>query len=226
LLTRLINDPDVREGAMDTGLIGRRIDELSRSGISDADRCAAVAQFLVLEVAEAAGVTADHTPWRAKDAFQLGPPRVSTERMLVDGETRSFRVSWPGGNPGAPSVTTEDGSADAKDARPLFSSRHGRVLYAIFDGEPVSVARPAYDATSEDDGHAGDNIRAPINGKVARIFVAEGQAVAKGDRIAVVEAMKMEHVLHAARDGTIAKVAASEGAQVNQGALIASLAEA
>jgi 3-methylcrotonyl-CoA carboxylase alpha subunit len=49
--------------------------------------------------------------------------------------------------------------------------------------------------------------------------------VSKGDRVAVVEAMKMEHVLLAGRDGTIAKVAASEGAQVNQGALIASLAE-
>ena len=55
---------------------------------------------------------------------------------------------------------------------------------------------------------------------------AEELAQAYLDRIAVVEAMKMEHVLHASRDGTIAKVAATEGAQVNQGALIASLAEA
>jgi 3-methylcrotonyl-CoA carboxylase alpha subunit len=88
------------------------------------------------------------------------------------------------------------------------------------------VSRPTYDAASADDGHAGDHVRAPINGKVARIFVTEGQSVTKGDRIAVVEAMKMEHVLHAARDGTVAKISASEGAQVNQGALIASLAEA
>ena len=49
--------------------------------------------------------------------------------------------------------------------------------------------------------------------------------MAKGERIAVVEAMKMEHVLHAARDGTIGKLAVKEGQQVNQGALIAALAE-
>ena len=84
---------------------------------------------------------------------------------------------------------------------------------------------PTYDAAAVDDGAVGDVVRAPINGKVARVFVTEGQVVAKGDRIAVVEAMKMEHVLHAARGGTIAKVGVKEGAQVNQGALIASLAE-
>jgi 3-methylcrotonyl-CoA carboxylase alpha subunit len=49
--------------------------------------------------------------------------------------------------------------------------------------------------------------------------------VAKGDRIAVVEAMKMEHVLHAPRDGTIRTVGVIEGEQVAQGALVAVLAE-
>jgi biotin carboxyl carrier protein len=41
----------------------------------------------------------------------------------------------------------------------------------------------------------------------------------------VVEAMKMEHVLHASRDGKVEKVAAKEGDQVQQGALIATLAK-
>ena len=59
------------------------------------------------------------------------------------------------------------------------------------------------------------------------MFVKAGDSVAKGDRIAVVEAMKMEHVLHAARrDGVVAKLAVAEGQQVTQGALIAALAEA
>ena len=57
------------------------------------------------------------------------------------------------------------------------------------------------------------------------MFVKPGDSVAKGDRIAVVEAMKMEHVLHAARAGRIAKLAVTEGQQVAQGALIAALAE-
>jgi len=224
-LDRLINDADVREGVMDTGLIGRKLDDLARSAITDADRCAAVAHFLATEAPASSAGAGDGVLWSAKDGFQLGPSRVSTERLVVDGEPRSFRVTWPRGGHGFPLVAVADGSANASTGRALQRARHGNVLYAIFDGETVFVSRPAYDATSEDDGNAGDNVRAPINGKVARVFVAEGQAVAKGDRIAVVEAMKMEHVLHAARDGTIAKVAVSEGAQVNQGALIASLAE-
>jgi 3-methylcrotonyl-CoA carboxylase alpha subunit len=68
-------------------------------------------------------------------------------------------------------------------------------------------------------------VRAPIIGRVAKIFVGPGDKVAKGDRIAVVEAMKMEHVLHAPRAGRIDKLPVREGDQVTLGALIAALAE-
>ena len=56
--------------------------------------------------------------------------------------------------------------------------------------------------------------------------MAAGDTVAKGDRIAVVEAMKMEHILHAPRAGRIARIAVKEGDQVTLGALIAALGEA
>ena len=47
-----------------------------------------------------------------------------------------------------------------------------------------------------------------------------GQAVAEGDRLAVLEAMKMEHALLAARDGVVAEVLAETGAQVEAGAAL------
>jgi biotin carboxyl carrier protein len=50
--------------------------------------------------------------------------------------------------------------------------------------------------------------------------------VRQGQQIAVVEAMKMEHVLHAGRAGRIDKLAVKEGDQVTLGALIAALVEA
>ena len=77
-------------------------------------------------------------------------------------------------------------------------------------------------AACEDNGD-GCSVRAPIIGRVAKVFVKAGDTVAKGDRIAVVEAMKMEHVLHAARAGKVAKVAVAENQQVTQGALVAAL---
>jgi 3-methylcrotonyl-CoA carboxylase alpha subunit len=52
------------------------------------------------------------------------------------------------------------------------------------------------------------------------IFVAAGDAVQSGQRVAVIEAMKMEHTLRAPFPGTVANVAASAGAQVVEGARI------
>ncbi len=55
--------------------------------------------------------------------------------------------------------------------------------------------------------------------------MAEGEAVEKGQRVAVIEAMKMEHVLAAPRAGTIVHLAAREGQQVAEGAVLAALGE-
>ena len=56
------------------------------------------------------------------------------------------------------------------------------------------------------------------------MFAAAGDRVAKGQRLAVVEAMKMEHALLAPRDGEIAEVLAEAGQQVPEGAKILVLA--
>jgi 3-methylcrotonyl-CoA carboxylase alpha subunit len=55
-------------------------------------------------------------------------------------------------------------------------------------------------------------------GLVKAVFVSAGRTVAKGARLAVLEAMKMEHVLTAGRDGVVAEVLVAEGTQVEAGA--------
>ncbi|MDZ7908731.1 MAG: acetyl-CoA carboxylase biotin carboxyl carrier protein subunit [Gemmobacter sp.] len=62
-------------------------------------------------------------------------------------------------------------------------------------------------------------------GLVKAVFVVPGQAVTAGDRLAVLEAMKMEHTLTAARDGVVAEVLAAPGSQVEAGAALILLAE-
>ena len=64
---------------------------------------------------------------------------------------------------------------------------------------------------------------APMPGLVTSVAVAAGQAVAAGDRLVVLEAMKMEHVLRAPRDGVLANVAVAAGSQVTAGDLVAAL---
>jgi geranyl-CoA carboxylase alpha subunit len=62
---------------------------------------------------------------------------------------------------------------------------------------------------------AADGIlRAPMNGSVIAVRVAEGARVARGDIVAVLEAMKMQHEIIAPADGTVDKVAVQAGAQV------------
>jgi biotin carboxyl carrier protein len=59
-----------------------------------------------------------------------------------------------------------------------------------------------------------------MHGKVLEILAKVGDRVAAGQRVAVIEAMKMEHTLRAPFDGTVRAVAASAGAQVVEGAEI------
>ncbi|RME98971.1 MAG: acetyl-CoA carboxylase biotin carboxyl carrier protein subunit, partial [Alphaproteobacteria bacterium] len=70
-------------------------------------------------------------------------------------------------------------------------------------------------------GAAGDGvIRAPMHGRIVAIDVAPGDSVSAGDRLAVLEAMKMEHVLAAPVDGVVSAVNAAQGDQVDEGAAV------
>ena len=66
---------------------------------------------------------------------------------------------------------------------------------------------------------------APMPGLVRSVAVHKGQSVDAGDRLATLEAMKMEHVLRAGRAGVIAEVLVIEGAQVEAGAALIRLEE-
>jgi geranyl-CoA carboxylase alpha subunit len=74
--------------------------------------------------------------------------------------------------------------------------------------------------SSETDGAAAMEVRAAINGRVVDVAAAIGLQVAKGDRLVVLEAMKIEHEIRAARAGRIADVAVRAGDQVVPGQVL------
>ncbi|MDH5177779.1 MAG: hypothetical protein OEX15_14060, partial [Gammaproteobacteria bacterium] len=78
--------------------------------------------------------------------------------------------------------------------------------------EPVLAARSAAAIATE--------VRATINGRVVEVLAQPGASIAAGDRLVVLEAMKMEHELRAARAGSIAEVAVAPGDQVTPGQLL------
>jgi geranyl-CoA carboxylase alpha subunit len=64
------------------------------------------------------------------------------------------------------------------------------------------------------DAKADGILRAPMNGSVIAIRVAEGARVARGDIVAVLEAMKMQHEIVAPANGVVETIAVQSGAQV------------
>ncbi len=66
-------------------------------------------------------------------------------------------------------------------------------------------------------GEGDAAIRAPMNGRLVAIAVEEGDRVEAGQRLAVVEAMKMEHALVAPHAGVVRDLEASVGDQVEMG---------
>jgi acetyl-CoA/propionyl-CoA carboxylase biotin carboxyl carrier protein len=66
----------------------------------------------------------------------------------------------------------------------------------------------------------GDGLSAPMQGTVVRVAVVEGQVVAAGDVVVVLEAMKMEQPLLAHKAGTVVSLAAQVGASVGAGTIL------
>ena len=64
---------------------------------------------------------------------------------------------------------------------------------------------------------AGEAINAPMPGTILNINVSVGQAIKKGDVLAVLEAMKMENEITSPRDATVTQVIATKGSSVNTG---------
>lgn len=71
------------------------------------------------------------------------------------------------------------------------------------------------------DGEGDGTLTAPIDGKVLRVAVSEGDVVKKGQLVVALEAMKMEFLLTAPFDGTIASIGVSASAQVGARAVLA-----
>jgi 3-methylcrotonyl-CoA carboxylase alpha subunit len=219
-LHALITHPAFERAEMDTGLIGRELASLA----PHAFKATAVAYGVRQLLGRMPEGEDRNSPWSAGDGFQLGPPRRQELTILVDGEAAKLDVRWTEFGPDVSVVGRE--AAGPAELGTLHTFPSGDRLYVLCNMQQLELGWPTFDAAAGEDAGDGSSIRAPIIGRVAKVFVRQGDTVAKGDRIAVVEAMKMEHVLHAGRAGRVARLAVKEGDQVTQGALVAALADA
>jgi 3-methylcrotonyl-CoA carboxylase alpha subunit len=219
-LITLTRAPEFRTGDFDTGFIDRNLSAV-RAAPQPMDKAAAargIDQLLRLEIERTAALSrADvvSTPWDATDGFQLTGERTVMVPAAVDEELVLAHAAF-----GADGLAvTVEGSSPAADAVVFPAERSGEVL-VLRHGRQTNVRR--VDAATPDLEHGDDAavIKAPMHGKVLALLAAAGSKVTKCQRLAIIEAMKMEHVLSAPCDGVVAEVAVSEGAQVAQSALL------
>lgn len=82
--------------------------------------------------------------------------------------------------------------------------------------EPTSTAAPTPKPAAPKGG-TGKEVIAPLPGLIREVLVKEGDAVTKGQRLVILEAMKMENEINADSDGTVTALLVAEGDSVQGG---------
>ena len=197
-LANALLEDDFVEAQLDTGFIERKLDRLVGDDAPDDAIWQAAADFTVLDAIE------ENAP--RPIGFRLNAdPRVAAT-LFHKGESRTVDVI---GERGAAHAT-----GFVEDAR--------TVVFA--DGQGFEFALESRGSGAAAAGSGA--ILAPMPGKVIAVDVAEGDRVAAGQRLMVLEAMKMEHALTAPFDGTVTELSAATGGQVQVEAVLAVVAPA
>lgn len=231
-LRMLVNDPDVRHGRLDTGLIGRKLPDLAFRRVGEPELVAAALVALAVTDQPPAGRAAGG-PWQARNGWRLGVPaprRVSLGTpnggvatvavsgdlasgqvtVAVDGGTRhtaSLRLSGPGR-----AELTFGGAAREYAVAPVQEGTGGQAVMYLGNGgwscrldvlTREARLQRVLAAIQREEGSADPAVRSPMPGTVVSVPVRDGDAVDAGQVLVSVEAMKMEHQLLAPLAGTV-----------------------
>jgi 3-methylcrotonyl-CoA carboxylase alpha subunit len=203
-LLACLQDPDFRAGHATTGLIAQRGDDLTEID-PPGDNEWRVAALQLFAPFFQRGEDTLAGPWARNFGFRLNAasgPRITVQH---GDERRTLEL--------------EDCIAASGFASPVET---GALTYR--NAQPFLFTLPHFAAGAH---AAGDGaILAPMPGKVIAVDVAAGEAVTKGQRLLVLEAMKMEHALTAPFDGTVTELDVREGQQVQVEALLAKVEKA
>ena len=219
-LRALAQHPGFAAGDVDTGLIDRNLDSLAADPLA----CTRAKSLAVI------GALGLHQDADRLQGFSLWAPLRQTVRLDYRDERLTAEVETLA--PGRYRVEIDSASHDISrqndgwsvDGAPTAAQivTHGMGIsvfwgngYSFDPVDPLDVAVEGAAATGL--------ITAPMPGLVKAVFVTPGQAVVAGDKLAILEAMKMEHTLTAGRDGVVAEVLAQAGSQVEEGAALIAL---
>ncbi|MBB2700895.1 UNVERIFIED_ORG: 3-methylcrotonyl-CoA carboxylase alpha subunit [Rhizobium esperanzae] len=190
LLARIANDPDFRAARIDTGFLDRHGENLVASEPDET---------VIDKAATALSKQMDGDPWSALTGFRIAGPNDGRVRVRIDGH-----LHW-----GRARADLEANVVGMDETMVLFDA-----------GNAWSIGLPHAGEVEANHGVGDGAILSPMPGLVISVDIAEGDPVAKGDRLLTVEAMKMEHTLRAPFDGIVGKLQVSPGARVSESQLV------
>ena len=218
-LAALVKSEGFRSEKFDTGFIERNLAALGAVA-REPDAAAAargVAHILERERARIAVRDDDETndppsPWDAGDGFQLSGTRKIDVPISVDDRPMMAQVRY-----GSAGMNVKVGDKDAATAATVIDA--GNSVYVVHHGRQTVVSLAQFDSAN-DAAAGGGTLRAPMHGKVLAVLVDKGANVRKGEQVAIIEAMKMEHALVAPFDGSVADVTVAAGDQIAEKAIV------
>jgi 3-methylcrotonyl-CoA carboxylase alpha subunit len=210
-LRGLMRSREFAAGTIDTGFIDANLGRLGAQPHPANRKAVHAAARLLIERRDEGRPSPLHPfdPWRVADSFELiGSRRIGLD-VTVDGVPMRVHLV-EGANVDR---LEENEGGEASDTITLHEANGG--VYAFGGGRQAFVELVDPFAKAEAGAEEGDSaIRAPMNGRLVAIAVEEGDTVEAGQRLAVVEAMKMEHALVAPYAGVVRDLEANVGDQV------------
>ncbi len=241
-LERLARHPAVIEGRIDTGYLDRHLDEflVGDAAPSDGVLFAAATAALLHDERHVAGTASDpHSPWARADAWRIG--HAGKRIVALTSRERRFEIEAHGHDGNYQLRHAEAGCEvrggrlqddslsarfDGASHRVPLRSDAARVLLHDANGQRYSFSRAAAFAWESKDATGGNQVIAPMPGRIVLVKAKAGDAVEQGQELLVMEAMKMELALKAPRAGTIGSVNATQGEFVEADAVLVLFAPA
>ena len=213
-LRALLRSPEMAAGSIDTGFIDAHLGRLGAQPHPPDRRAVHAAAGLLFDKRDAtrASPLAPFDPWGVADSFELiGERRIGLD-VAVDGIRARLHLVEGAHAHGA------DGRAADGDGPEITLYEASGGVFAFAGGRQAFVA--LIDPFTKPEGEEEESdaaVRAPMNGRLVALAVEEGEKVEAGQRLAVVEAMKMEHPLAAPHSGFVRDLVVSVGDQVEMG---------
>lgn len=227
-LRRVIASPSFAQAQLDTGLIARESARLF--GPSPLTPGWVVAATLAHSLAELSASAPAGDPFGARDGWHSHLPTQQVwalrwetqaiEATLLRGHDGALHLRWGEHNGALAWHQQADGALvvewDGQRER-LWAYSAGPQVHLFFNAGHACVERIDRLAHAGDTHPEGGRLSAPMPGKLIAYAVAVGDSVTRGQTLAVMEAMKMEHTLSAPTDGVVTELLYAPGDQLADG---------